>query len=120
MLRHAVKDKHKIGFCLDTCHAFAAGYSWATPESYHNFLQEIEKTIGLSQLKLIHLNDSKGKANSRIDRHADIGEGSLGLEAFQRILNDSSLQNIPKIIETPKKNLEDDLRNLEILRSLLL
>lgn len=119
-IRNKATYKNYIGICFDTCHAWAAGYVFNTPNSYKNLWEHFDKIIGLDHLHVIHLNDSKAALKSRKDRHAHIGEGTLGLEAFQLILNDTKLKNVPKILETPKDSLADDEKNLEILRKLIL
>ncbi len=115
-----VHNQSRIGVCLDTCHIFAAGYDISTPEGYRNTIAEFDQIVGLEKLFVIHLNDSKKKAGSRVDRHEHIGEGFIGLDAFKYLINDFRFKNIPKIIETPKiKGLEDgDEMNLNRLRSL--
>lgn len=100
-----VKDKSRIGVCLDTCHAFAAGYDLATEEGFEKMMKDFEAIIGLSYLKAVHLNDSKGKVGCHLDRHENIGQGSIGLDGFRRIMNDPRLDHLPMILETP---LEDD------------
>ena len=95
----------RCGVCLDTCHAFAAGFDLATPEGYENFWQEFEKKIGLQFLKGMHLNDAKGICGSRLDRHDSIGKGNIGVEAFKRLLADCRTENVPLILETPDESL---------------
>ena len=114
-----VKESSRLAFCLDTCHAFAAGYELRTAEGYKGLLKEIEEMIGMENLKVIHVNDSKKDLGSRIDRHENIGEGMIGKELFQRIMCDERLKDIPKILETPGfgKDLEKDRVNLNLLRS---
>jgi deoxyribonuclease-4 len=99
--------KKQIGVCLDTCHAFAAGYDFTTPAAYKKFWEHFDKTIGMDYLKAIHLNDSKKNLGSRVDRHENIGKGQIGLEAFGLLMNDAHLTNIPKILETPYDSYED-------------
>lgn len=107
------------GICLDTCHAFAAGYDLSTPEGVEKVLKRLDQTIGLGLLKVIHLNDSKRYPGSRIDRHEDIGKGFIGIRGFRSLLNNPGLRDIPLILETPKKSEEDDIRNLKVARKLL-
>ncbi len=110
----------RLGICLDTCHLFAAGYDLRTERTYRASMQQMDAGFGLEQVQAVHLNDSHGKLDSHRDRHAHIGEGHLGLEAFRLLLNDPSFRHCPMIIETPKKrDLEDDRRNLNLLRSLV-
>jgi deoxyribonuclease-4 len=114
-----VDQKQRVGFCLDTCHIFAAGYDISSSKSYEKTIAQFDKTLGLHNLHVIHLNDSKKELGSRIDRHEHIGKGLLGIEAFRYIMNDPRLQHIPKILETPKDNDDDDLINIETIKSLI-
>jgi len=97
-----IENIDKAGVCLDTCHIFAAGYDIRTREAYNKTIEKFDKIIGLQQLYLMHVNDSKKEFGSRVDRHEQIGKGFIGLKAFELIMNDKRLLNIPKIIETPK------------------
>ncbi|MEM2399239.1 MAG: deoxyribonuclease IV [Candidatus Bathyarchaeia archaeon] len=101
----------KIGVCFDTCHAFAAGYDLRTEEEIEDAIREIDETVGFTKLKLIHLNDSRGDLNSRIDRHEHIGLGKIGEKGFRNILR-SKLASLPLILETPKNGVRSDLENL--------
>ncbi|MBD5258265.1 MAG: deoxyribonuclease IV [Barnesiella sp.] len=96
-----VEDKERIGVCIDTCHTFAAGYDLATPEGYEATWQEFDRVIGLNYLSGMHVNDSKKGRNSRVDRHAPLGEGELGKDFFSMLVNDPRTDNIPLILETP-------------------
>lgn len=114
--------KDRLGICFDTCHAFAAGYDFSSPDSYHQMWHHFNATIGLKNLKVIHLNDSKKPRGSNVDRHEHIGKGQLGLEPFRLIMNDKRFFDIPKILETPKDEahpLLDDTMNIEVIKSLL-
>jgi len=113
------EHKSRIGVCFDTCHAFAAGYDFRTKDTYTLMWEKFDKTVGLNKLKAIHINDSQQDLGSRVDRHTDIGKGKIGLEAFKLLCNDERLFDIPKILETPKKNLSDDKKNLQVLMGLL-
>ena len=115
-----VKDKGKIGMCLDTCHAFAAGYDLSHREGIEQTLGEIEKYIGLNKLKVIHLNDSKHPIGSHKDRHMHIGKGFIGLEGFRLIVNHPYLKDLPFILETPKREEKDDVRNINLVKSLVI
>ena len=106
------------GLCIDTCHAFAAGYNLSDEEGLEDFLQEVETYTGIGTVKLIHLNDSKKGYNSHVDRHEHIGEGRIGKEGLKRFLNHPALKTIPVILETPKKSDQDDARNLKTVRDL--
>ncbi len=96
-----VEDKERIGVCIDTCHAYSAGYDLRTPEGYERTWREFDETIGAHYLCAMHLNDDKRECGSHIDRHAPIGEGTLGKEFFIRLVNDPRFDNIPLILETP-------------------
>lgn len=99
---HQVSDKDKIGVCLDTCHIFSAGYDIVN--HLDNVLDEFDKVIGLGKLKAIHLNDSLTPMGSKKDRHAKIGEGTIGLDTILKIINHPSLRGLPFILETPNDN----------------
>ncbi len=107
------------GICLDTCHAFAAGYDIASGKGMAALAGAIRKSTGKHSLKLIHLNDSKGPLSSGLDRHEHIGEGRIGIEGFRRFLCHPFFSGIPLILETPKKTADDDPRNLQVVRELL-
>lgn len=96
-----VEDKSRIGVCIDTCHAYAAGYDLSTVEGYHRMFDTFEEIIGFEYLKGIHLNDSKKILGSRVDRHENIGEGEIGIEAFKLVMQDERLDDMPMILETP-------------------
>jgi deoxyribonuclease-4 len=113
-----VENKNRISVCLDTCHIFAAGYDIRTTAAYEATLAAFKKIIGMKYLKVIHLNDSIKGLGSRVDRHTHIGQGEIGKDAFKFIMQDKRLDNIPKLLETPKEgdDYEADKRNLAILR----
>ncbi len=111
-------DNPRLGICLDTCHVFAAGYDFTTPEGYKQMWHEFGAEIGKRHLKVIHMNDSQKPCGSHVDRHCDIGTGAIGKEGFRLIMQDETLAHIPKILETPKESLDDDARNLDTLRKL--
>ena len=108
----------RTGVCMDSCHVFAAGYDLRTEAGFKATLTEFDRIIGLRHLFLIHLNDSKKPQGSRVDRHAHIGKGKIGLTAFEYFMNDPSLTQIPKILETSKEE-DGDRKNLERLRALV-
>jgi deoxyribonuclease-4 len=108
----------QVGYCLDTCHLLAAGFDIATPAGLRATLRRAGERLGLSNIHLIHANDSKAPLGSRVDRHANIGEGHIGLDAFRRILTHPKLRTKPFILETPVKDEGDDRRNLDTLKSL--
>ncbi|MEA3238384.1 MAG: deoxyribonuclease IV [Candidatus Bipolaricaulota bacterium] len=114
-------DPSRVGICLDTCHAFAAGYELPTPAGLQETLDEFDREIGLDHLELIHLNDSKFPLGSRHDRHAHIGFGEIGIAGISQMVNHPSLRDLPFILETPKEiNGKDgaDAVNLIQVRSL--
>ncbi|MGE5682054.1 MAG: deoxyribonuclease IV [Bacillota bacterium] len=115
-----VEDKDRMTVCIDTAHIFAAGYDLRKPEAYEKTISEFDQIIGLKFLKCIHMNDSKKALSSRVDRHAHIGEGFIGLEGFSNIMNDKRLEGIPMILETPKtKGQLEDIENIKRLKSLI-
>jgi len=113
-----IKHKECIGLCFDTAHAYLAGYDISTKDGLEAMLDEIDKSVGVNLIKLIHLNDAKGALGSHHDRHDHIGKGSIGLEGLKRIINHPKLRNLPFILETPKKSEEDDIMNLNIVKKL--
>lgn len=108
-----------LGLCFDTCHIYTAGYDFTEKEGMDKMIKEIEKFIGFDKICLMHLNDSKTKCGSKIDRHEHIGKGHIGLKAFSALINNKLFAKIPMIIETPKKEPGDDKKNLKILRDLV-
>ncbi len=107
------------GVCIDTCHAFAAGYDIASARGLARFVREVEKYLGCRNLRLIHLNDSKGRLGSGIDRHEHIGKGKIGLKGFMDLLRSPEFAHIPLILETPKKTEKDDPMNLRTVKDLM-
>lgn len=117
----SVEDPERLGICLDTCHVFAAGYELAPEKNYRASFKEFDRVIGLKWLKLFHVNDSVKPLGSRVDRHAGLGQGELGLEPFRLLVNDYRFRGKPMILETPKEDDEGqqlDAVNLSILRNL--
>ncbi len=112
------KNNRRVGVCLDTCHAFAAGYDLTTPQGLEKTLTELERTVGLERVALIHLNDSKFPLGSRRDRHEHIGQGPIGSEGFRLIVNHLALRDKPFILETPKDDEQSDPTNLARIRAL--
>ena len=110
-------DDPRLGACLDTCHAFAAGHDLATDAGYDALMGDIDRTVGLGRLRAVHLNDSKLGLGSRRDRHANLGEGAMGRVGFRRLVNDSRLAEVPMVLETPG-GIEGYRRDLRILRRL--
>jgi len=108
-----------IGYCLDTCHLYAAGHDISTGSGLAETLRRAEIILGLDNVPVIHTNDSKGALNSHLDRHANIGEGLIGLDGFRRIINHPKLRSKAFILETPCDNEGDDRREIERVRSLI-
>jgi len=117
-IKSKVDAKEKVGVCIDTCHLFAAGYELRTREGYEQTMSQLEEIIGIEDVGVVHCNDSKRELGSRVDRHDHIGEGEIGLQAFEFLVNDPRFENIPMILETPKP-VEKDIENLEKLRGLI-
>lgn len=107
------------GVCIDTCHAFQAGYNIRIPEGTSRLTMEIEKYLGRDSVKLIHLNDSKAGAGHHMDRHEHIGMGHIGAKGLRAFVTHKMFLNVPLILETPKKTELDDTRNLKVVRKLL-
>ena len=117
-----IKATDRVGVCIDTCHAFAAGYALGTETEYQETIKQLEKHVGTAKVKAFHLNDSKQPLGSRKDRHEHIGRGEMGLEPFRNLLNDDRFAKIPMYLETAKGEEEGkdlDVMNLETLRGLI-
>ncbi|BDH45170.1 putative endonuclease 4 [Salmonella enterica subsp. enterica serovar Choleraesuis] len=95
-----VEDKSRVGVCIDTCHAFAAGYDLRTPEACEKTFADFERIVGFNYLRGMHLNDAKSEFGSRVDRHNSLGEGNIGHDAFRYIMRDARFDGIPLILET--------------------
>jgi len=127
-LGHKFKHLHPVfkatgwnkrrGLCLDTCHAYAAGYNLSTKVSLDLMLSEINQYIGLNRLKVIHLNDTRDALGSTKDRHENIGKGKIGMKGFRNIINHPKLKRVPLILETPKLSEKDDELNLDTIRKI--
>lgn len=96
-----VKSKIPIGVCIDTCHIFAAGYDIRTPDAWENVLAEFDKVIGLKHLFAFHVNDSQKDLGSKVDRHAPLGEGKIGIDSFKYLISSKKTSHLPKYLETP-------------------
>ena len=115
-----VREPERLRVCIDTAHLFAAGYELGSEMGAKKTFREFDRFIGRHRLAAIHLNDSKAVRGSRIDRHAHIGKGQVGLAAFRFIMNEPRFRKIPKVLETPKgKELKEDVVNLRTLRRLI-
>jgi deoxyribonuclease-4 len=113
-----VERPERLGVCLDTCHLLAAGHDIASPDGYEETMRSLEAIVGLARVKAVHLNDAKQGLGSKLDRHAAIGDGYLGLETFRRILNDPRFADVPMVVETPGP-LEEWKREIALLRGLV-
>jgi deoxyribonuclease-4 len=108
-----VDDKSRVGVCVDTCHAYTAGYDIKSEEGYAKTWNDFERIVGFKYLMGMHINDSKKELGSRVDRHDSIGQGLLGIEVFKRIMNDSRFDDIPMILETIDDSIwADEIRML--------
>ena len=116
-IRAKVKASERIGICLDTCHVFAAGYPLAPKVDYEATFQQFDDIVGLEHLKAFHVNDSVKPFGSRVDRHAHLGKGCLGLEPFRLLVNDARFAELPMVLETPKED-DMDAVNIATLRGL--
>ncbi len=108
-----------IGFCIDTCHCYVSGFDVSQSSGLEQFLSAASEMLGFENVRVIHANDAKMKLGSHCDRHANIGEGYIGLEGFRRILNHPQLRQKAFILETPVDKPGDDLRNLTALKNLV-
>jgi len=114
------KYSSRLKICLDTCHTFAAGYNFSTPEETDLTMKAFDKFIGFEKLKLIHLNDSKKDFNSKVDRHEHLGQGFIGSPSLKSFVNYQPIKNVPLILETPKENEDEaDKKNLSFLKKII-
>jgi deoxyribonuclease-4 len=114
-----VSDHERVGVCLDTAHSFEAGYDLSNRDGVERTLEVFHQTLGLKRLRLLHLNDSKTPLGSRKDRHWHIGEGYIGREGFRCLVNHPLLNHLPGIMETPRKDTVEDLKNMRVIRGLV-
>jgi deoxyribonuclease-4 len=110
-----IDDRSRVGFCLDTCHTFAAGYDISTRDGFLKTMESFDQIVGMSSLRALHLNDSKTALGSHVDRHESLGKGLLGIEPFKCIMQDTRFQNIPLVLETPDETIW--AQEVELLRS---
>ncbi len=111
-----VEDKSRVGVCIDTCHAYSAGYDIKTKSGFEKVFQEFDEVVGFNYLKGMHINDSKKELGSRVDRHDSLGKGTLGLEVFECIMNDIRFDEMPLILETPNEEIWTD--EIQILKKM--
>jgi deoxyribonuclease IV len=117
LLLASINRPELVGVCFDTAHIFASGYDVREQQGYVSVMEKFDKTIGLRKIGVIHLNDSKSRLGSRIDRHACIGEGEIGLRFFRCLMRDPAFETVPKILEIPQRDVRSK-DNLELLRRL--
>ncbi len=108
-----------VGVCLDTCHAHVAGYDLVTPEGYEQTMAKVAATMGFDAVRVWHCNDAKAACGSKLDRHEHIGQGTIGVEPFRRLLNDRRFAHVAFIAETPVDESGDEERNVRVLKSLV-
>lgn len=121
LLLDGVGDPERLGVCFDTCHVFAAGYRLGTEKEYRATMRQFDRLVGRERIRAFHLNDSVRPCGSRVDRHAHIGRGCLGREAFRHLLADRRFRQVPMYLETPKgeeDGVDLDRINLAVLRRL--
>ncbi|KAB7497020.1 putative endonuclease 4 [Armadillidium nasatum] len=119
LIIEGVQDKSRVGVCLDTCHAHAAGYDLSSEKGFHNMVTDFEKIIGWQFLRGLHLNDSKGKAGDHKDRHEVIGKGYIGKKGFERVMNYPKFNDMPLILETPFVSEDQYAKEIKLLQSLI-
>ncbi len=114
-----LKPSAPVGVCLDTCHTWVAGYDLVSPEGYEQTVAQAAATVGLDAVRVWHMNDAKAERGSKLDRHENIGEGTMGLEPFRRLLNDERFAHAAFIAETPVEEPGDEERNVRVLKGLV-
>ena len=117
-LSHRIlRFRRRFGVCLDTCHVFAAGYPIHTDEGWNETLVAFDRIVGLDRLRCVHVNDSRKGLDCRVDRHAGLGDGEMGLKPFFNLVHDDRTRHLPLVLETPKgKDLAEDVENMALLR----
>ncbi len=110
---HLTAQPDRLGVCFDTCHVFAAGYPLSPEKEYRSTLRAFQRTVGLGRLRVFHVNDSLRPQGSRLDRHATIGRGEMGLEPFRLLVNDRRFRNRPMVLELPPEEVAEDLATLK-------
>jgi len=114
-----VDENQRVGVCLDTAHSFGAGYDLSGKDGIDRTLESFDRLVGLNRLYLLHLNDTKVSLGSKKDRHWHIGEGQIGREGFRYLINHPLLKHLPGIMETPRKDTVEDIKNMKVIRSLV-
>lgn len=119
-IRAKLEQPERTGICVDTCHIFAAGYDFRTAEGYAQVMANLDSNIGLDAIGAFHLNDSVKELGKKVDRHAHIGQGFIGLDGFRHLVNDPRFAAVPGVLETPKgEDMAEDVMNLATLRGLI-
>lgn len=119
-LIHRLRNIAPVGACLDSCHTHVAGYDIVSEDGYAETTRQIEATIGAKAVRVWHTNDAKAPRGSKLDRHEQIGRGTIGLEAFRRLLNDKRFAHCAFIAEVPVEQPDDDQKNVALLKSLVI
>jgi deoxyribonuclease-4 len=119
MISKTGADTDDLGVCIDTCHAHAAGYELRDQDGFEDFLQELDEDLGLENLDILHLNDSKDERGSEKDNHEHIGEGNIGLDGFRNVMNADKLRDTPMVLETPVEDHKGYADNLEVIKDLI-
>lgn len=114
-----LRNHAPVAVCLDTCHTHVAGYDMVSAEGYKETMRQAASTVGFDSVRVWHCNDAKAERGSRLDRHEHIGQGTMGVEAFRRLLNDKHFAHCAFIAETPFDEEDDDVRNVRVLKSLV-
>ncbi|MGH9588869.1 MAG: deoxyribonuclease IV [Terracidiphilus sp.] len=114
-----LRNHAPVAVCLDTCHVHVAGYDIVTPEGYEQTIGQAALTLGLDNVRVWHCNDAKAACGSKLDRHQHIGQGTIGIEPFRRLLNDKRFRHCAFIAETPVEEPGDDERNVRVMKSLV-
>jgi deoxyribonuclease-4 len=114
-----LKASAPVGVCLDTCHTHVAGYDLVSAEGYEETMRQAGATVSFDAVRVWHMNDAKAARNSKLDRHEQIGKGTMGLEPFRRLLNDKRFAHAAFIAETPVDEPGDEERNVQVLKSLV-
>ena len=111
-------SQENVGVCIDTCHAHAAGYNLSSKEGFDDMIQEIKEDLGLENVEVLHLNDSKDERGSEKDNHEHIGEGNIGDEGFENIVNAEAFEDVPMVLETPNSDEKGYKENIERIKEL--
>lgn len=119
LILDGVNQRNRVGVCFDTCHAYACGFDLSSRGGVEDTIRLFDELVGLSNLKVVHLNDSKGALGSRIDRHEHLGKGRISLEGFRSFLGYLNLERVPIIMETPMEAKSAEREDMRIARQLV-